>query len=184
MSYEINISHTNAILRAVAFAVKAHGDQRRVCTPEPYVMHPIRVAQKVSNFGGSLEQVQAALLHDVLEDTDVTPIQLRHQFHDGVTSLVEALTDKITPEEYPDINRATRKRLELELLQAQPAEVHLIKACDLIDNLTDVENLDAAFVNLYVTECAATAAALVHLNNVIATRLNATIEAAKKRLGL
>jgi (p)ppGpp synthase/HD superfamily hydrolase len=57
---------------ALLFAAKAHGEQKRRYTGEPYICHLISVASTVARFGGSTVAVEAALLHDVLEDTPTT----------------------------------------------------------------------------------------------------------------
>ena len=59
------------ITQALTFAYNAHKliDQRRKYTDEPYIVHPIAVADIVEQYGGSENQIAAALLHDVVEDT-------------------------------------------------------------------------------------------------------------------
>jgi (p)ppGpp synthase/HD superfamily hydrolase len=74
------------------FAVKAHEGQMRRGDEEPYVCHPIRVAEMVKERGGSEEAVLVALLHDVVEDTEVTLAELEQAFPPAVTEAVCLLT--------------------------------------------------------------------------------------------
>ena len=62
---------------ALMVAVKAHGEQRRKYTGEPYVLHPVGVSKIVETVSHTPEMIAAALLHDVVEDTDVTFRELK-----------------------------------------------------------------------------------------------------------
>ena len=66
--------------RVLQFATQAHAGQKRKYTGDDYIVHPVAVAQIVRDFGGSVDQQAAALLHDVVEDTDVTIDQVRDAF--------------------------------------------------------------------------------------------------------
>jgi (p)ppGpp synthase/HD superfamily hydrolase len=95
----------------------------------PYIAHPRRVAQRVADRGGTVEQRAAALLHDVLEDTEVTEDDLRAaDVPEAVVSAVVALTR--TDETY---EAAVRRAA------AHPV-ARLVKRCDLEDN-TDPDRL-------------------------------------------
>ena len=77
---------------AFDFANKAHKNVRRR-SGEPYILHPIEVAEIVVNdIGLGYKSISAALLHDVVEDTEYTVEDLRVQFGDKIASLVEGLT--------------------------------------------------------------------------------------------
>lgn len=105
--------------RALIFAIEAHGDQIDK-GGEPYIWHPIRVAL---NFDKSALRA-VALLHDVLEDTDVTEQTMRLVFGDNITDAVVALTKK-PDQDYPDFIR-----------QCGENEVaRLVKIADLADNM-------------------------------------------------
>lgn len=81
--------------RAHAFATDAHGDidQRRKYTGEPYIVHPIAVAELVRSVPHTPEMIAAALLHDVVEDTPVTIEGIETEFGARVAELVGWLTD-------------------------------------------------------------------------------------------
>lgn len=86
---EIDLVH-----RSYALAEEAHRPQRRK-SGEPYILHPIAVAMIVANeIGLGVEPICAALLHDVVEDTDHTVKELRELFGDDVATLVNVVTKK------------------------------------------------------------------------------------------
>ena len=79
--------HQQKISEVLDFATKKHEGQRRV-SGEPYITHPIAVANILLDLGMDYSSVCAALLHDVLEDTDTTEEELRERFGDTITELV------------------------------------------------------------------------------------------------
>lgn len=80
------------IKKAFEFANEAHNRVRRR-SGEPYIMHPIAVAKiVVSEIGLGYKSIAAALLHDVVEDTDYTVEDIRNHFNDKIASLVDGLT--------------------------------------------------------------------------------------------
>ena len=80
------------VRKAFDFANEAHKNVRRR-SGEPYILHPIAVAKiVVSDIGLGCKSISAALLHDVVEDTDYTVEDLRNLFGDKIASLVEGLT--------------------------------------------------------------------------------------------
>lgn len=83
-----------AIVRATEFSAEAHQGQFRK-TGEPYVTHPISVAKLLTEMRMDGPSIQAALLHDVVEDTDVSREQIEELFGEEVASLVDGVT-KIT----------------------------------------------------------------------------------------
>lgn len=79
--------------RAFEFACATHGRQSRKGSEAPYVSHLLGVAALVLADGGSEREAIAALLHDAIEDADVTPKQLRTRFGPKVARIVEGCTD-------------------------------------------------------------------------------------------
>lgn len=134
--------------RARSFATEAHGaiDQRRKYTGEPYIVHPVAVAELVRTVPHSDEMIAAALLHDVVEDTPVTIAQIRAEFGDAVAELVDWLTDVSRPE---DGNRRVRKHLDLLHTAKAPPEAKTIKLADLIDNSRTISAHDPSFWRVY-----------------------------------
>ncbi len=79
------------ILAAAAWARSLHGDQRRA-SGDPYVIHPLNVASILVDLSMDADAVIAALLHDVLEDTDARRADLRKEFGREVEALVQGVT--------------------------------------------------------------------------------------------
>lgn len=142
---------TNIVERARVFATAAHAavGQTRKYTGEPYVVHPIEVSELVASVGGTEAMVAAALLHDVLEDTEVTVDVLEEQFGSEVADLVLWLTDVSRPE---DGNRSTRKALDRQHSAAAPAAAQTIKIADLISNTRTIVEFDPGFAKTYLEE--------------------------------
>ena len=142
---------TNIVERARVFATAAHAavGQTRKYTGEPYVVHPIEVSELVASVGGTEAMVAAALLHDVLEDTEVTVDVLEELFGSEVADLVLWLTDISKPE---DGNRSTRKALDRQHSAAAPAAAQTIKVADLISNTRTIVEFDPGFAKTYLEE--------------------------------
>ncbi len=135
--------------KVLKFATLAHIDQKRKYTGDPYIVHPIAVSEIVKTVEHTDEMVAAALLHDVVEDTDVTIEQVEAKFGYKVAELVGWLTDVSKPE---DGNRKTRKALDREHSAQAPAEAQTIKVADLIHNTDSIERHDPSFWKIYKQE--------------------------------
>ena len=81
----------NEIIRAYEFAAKMHKEQFRK-SGEPYIIHPINVAIILTTIYADADTIKAALLHDVLEDTECTSEQMEELFGPEVTKLVQGVT--------------------------------------------------------------------------------------------
>ena len=79
------------IMKAYNYAVEHHGDQKRR-SGEPYIIHPINVAYILAGVGLDEATICAALLHDVVEDTDATDEDLRRNFGEEVADMVAGVT--------------------------------------------------------------------------------------------
>lgn len=136
------------VARAMLFAADAHAsiDHRRKYTGEPYVVHPIAVAEIVKAVPHTSEMIAAAMLHDTIEDTPVTIEQIDAEFGAAVAELVGWLTDVSKPE---DGNRQVRKMLDLEHTARAPAAAKTIKIADLIDNTKTIKERDPDFWKVY-----------------------------------
>ena len=141
------------IERAALFSRAAHQavGQRRKYTGEPYWQHPVAVAEIVSAVEAvTPEMIAAAFLHDVLEDTDVTPMDIKECFGQRVAILVQELTDQFTDPEMG--NRAHRKALERDRLAEISPEAQTIKYADLIDNTGSIVARAPGFARVYLAE--------------------------------
>jgi (p)ppGpp synthase/HD superfamily hydrolase len=123
-----------ALARALAFARARHGSQFRRGSDTPYWVHLVRVAMELARWGEtSPVLLQAALLHDTVEDTDTTLGEIRTGFGPEVADLVDWLT---APED------AEAQREYYARLQANaPFEAQLLKLADRVDNLRSIQAL-------------------------------------------
>ena len=84
------MAETKKIHDAIIFAAKAHEGQRRKGTDIPYITHPFEVAQILMEAGCDETLIIAGLLHDTLEDTEVTAAEIEEQFGPEVLALVDS----------------------------------------------------------------------------------------------
>jgi (p)ppGpp synthase/HD superfamily hydrolase len=120
--------------RALAFARARHGDQRRRGSDSPYWVHLVRVAMELSQWGVRRpEMLQAALLHDTVEDTRTTLDEIRVGFGDEVADLVDWLTAPAREEDVRDYYARLQARA--------PLDVQLLKIADRVDNLRSIQAL-------------------------------------------
>ena len=123
---------------ALVQARKAHAGQvRNGSGGMPYVEHPITVAARLEEHGYRDEVLAAALLHDVIEDSDTTLDEVRELFGDEVAGMVGALTDDESIEPYRE-----RKAEHRERVAAAEGGAHAIYGAD---KLTNVTTLRAAY---------------------------------------
>lgn len=149
---------------AYRFAIKAHGDQKRKYTGEPYINHPVAVARLVASVTDDPEMICAALLHDVIEDTPITFDELRdhrHGFGWAIASLVNELTDISKP---TDGVRAVRKAIDRDHIASASIRAKTIKLADLIDNSSSIVEHDPGFAKVYMAEKRALLEVLVEGN--------------------
>ena len=138
-----NQGELDMVQKAFDFANEAHKGVRRR-SGEPYILHPIAVAQiVVSNIGLGYKSICAALLHDVVEDTDYTVDDIRNIFGDKIASLVDGLTKIKTVLDNEDkakqnsIQAENFKRILLTL--NDDVRVVLIKLADRLHNCRTIE---------------------------------------------
>lgn len=138
-----DIGELDMVQKAFDFANEAHKGVRRR-SGEPYILHPIAVAKiVVSNIGLGYKSIIAALLHDVVEDTDYTVDDLRSLFGDKVATIVEGLTKIKTV--LDNENKAVQKSIQAEnfkrilLTLNDDVRVVLIKLADRLHNCRTIE---------------------------------------------
>lgn len=119
--------------KAKSFATKAHQGQTRKNSDEAYITHPIRVAQRLEQEGGSDSLVCAAYLHDVVEDTPVTIDDIHHEFGKEIAQLVAAHTEDKSK------TWKERKQHTIYCIQHAPKEVKYLIIADKLDNLIELE---------------------------------------------
>ena len=123
------------LLQAVSFAAEKHRLQRRKDRDaSPYINHPIALASLLTTVGGVDDVVvlQAALLHDTVEDTDTSYEELTQHFGRRVADVVMEVTDD------KNLEKSRRKALQIEHAPHASREAALVKLADKICNLRDV----------------------------------------------
>ena len=120
--------------RAYTLAAQAHGGQRRR-SGEPYICHPLSVAQILVELGMDSESIAAALMHDVAEDTPVSVAEIKQKFGPEVSLLVDGVT-KLTQIKFSNVEDRQAENLRKMLLaMSQDVRVMIIKLCDRLHNM-------------------------------------------------
>ena len=145
-----NEKEMEVVKRAFDFANDAHRNVRRR-SGEPYMLHPIAVAQiVVDDIGLGYKSISAALLHDVVEDTDYTVEDIREHFGDKIASLVDGLTkikNVLDTEQKTRGTDITQQSLQAEnfkrilLTLNDDVRVVLIKLADRLHNCRTIEHM-------------------------------------------
>lgn len=133
------------IVKAVRFAFSAH----RQYTGEPYITHPLAVAEMVARITEDVDMICAAILHDTVEDTEATLHDIESNFNPRIRDLVSDLTDVSKPE---DGNRAERKALDRRHSALASNDAKTIKLADLIHNSECILAHDKNFARIYMKE--------------------------------
>lgn len=132
------------ILDAVCeYAEKMHADQKRD-SGEPYIIHPIAVANILLDLGLDYCTIAAALLHDCIEDTPATEADIRNLFGDEIADLVMGVTklDKITFKSKEEEQAENFRRMFFAM--AKDIRVILIKLADRLHNMRTIASLSEA----------------------------------------
>lgn len=137
-------SFSNAIDDALAFAATAHRGQTRKGTDVPYIMHPVHVAMILLRHGFGEEVVIAGLLHDVVEDCDVTLDEIESRFGARVAKLVAGVTEQKQSADAKPRPWRERKEEQLAKIREMDRDGAALKAADALHNcqttLADLEH--------------------------------------------
>ena len=121
------------IQRAYEYADEKHKSQRRK-SGEPYIIHPLAVAEIVAEIGLDTDAITAALLHDCLEDTDASFEEISRMFGETVANLVEGVT-KLTRVQYSTMEEQQMENLrKMFMAMSKDIRVILIKIADRLHN--------------------------------------------------
>lgn len=142
----------NRLDKAHAFAVVAHGNQERKFTGVPYLEHLEETAQLLwvaTEGSASEDEYIAALLHDVVEDTEITEQEVSQEFGQLPANLVMELTIN-----QADKERIGKKNYLVKSINAMTEEAFTIKLCDRLSNVIGLENkkIPDKFVKWYMRE--------------------------------
>lgn len=128
----------NIIREAYEVAEKQHDGQFRK-SGDPYIQHPLEVAYMLAEIHGGPSTIAAGLLHDVLEDTDITKEQLEAKFGKDITSIVDGVT-KISKLKYMTQEKVLAKTHQKILFaMAKDIRVILVKLIDRVHNMRTLE---------------------------------------------
>ncbi|HMI07355.1 MAG TPA: HD domain-containing protein, partial [Flavobacterium sp.] len=142
ISYQtLSAEDKKLIRKAFDVAVEAHQDQRRK-SGEAYIFHPIAVAKIVaSEIGLGATGIAAALMHDVVEDTDVTVEDIEMMFNKTVAQLVEGLTKIAQVQKDLNVSMQAENFRKMLLTLNDDVRVILIKLADRLHNMQTMDSM-------------------------------------------
>lgn len=128
------------IQKTYLFAEEAHGLQKR-SSGEPYIIHPMAVANILADMRMDAASIQAAILHDVLEDTDIPPETVKKKFGREVLKLVDGVSklERIEFETYAETEAKSFRKMMLAM--ADDIRVIMIRLADRLHNMRTVHHL-------------------------------------------
>jgi (p)ppGpp synthase/HD superfamily hydrolase len=128
-----NVLDFELINKAIYWAKKYHGNQKRK-SGEPYYSHPLEVAYMISDYKLKTDIIVTSILHDIIEDTEVTAGMILDNFGWRITEMVDMLT-----RDRPDGNKLSVEEILNNAYLKQDEEVLLIKLIDRLHNLTTLD---------------------------------------------
>ena len=129
------------VKKAYEFSQKHHAGQSRA-SGEPYLVHPLEVGNVLADMKMDSVSIAAGLLHDSVEDTSVTTVEIRQEFGEQVAHIVEGVT-KISKIDFSSREEAQAENLrKMMLAMVDDIRVVLIKLADRLHNMRTLEHLD------------------------------------------
>jgi myo-inositol-1(or 4)-monophosphatase len=126
---------TRLLDRAVVFAVRAHAGTERRGKEFPYIVHPLEAVGIVATMTSDQELLSAAVLHDTVEDTDITLEQIRAEFGNRIASLVATETDMPVGEMNLEKNWRIRKQAAIDRLASASRDAKIVALGDKLSNM-------------------------------------------------
>ena len=139
MGEDITEEDKELITRAYEYGKKAHEGQKRM-SGEPYFTHPIATAKILARQGMDAQTIAAGLMHDVLEDTEVSEEDMRKEFGDDIVFLVNGVT-KLGTLKYRGHDRHVESLRKFFMAMANDLRVVIIKFADRLHNLSTLEHV-------------------------------------------
>ncbi|NDA89528.1 MAG: bifunctional (p)ppGpp synthetase/guanosine-3',5'-bis(diphosphate) 3'-pyrophosphohydrolase [Alphaproteobacteria bacterium] len=131
-----NVLDFNLINKAIYWAKKYHGDQKRK-SGEPYYSHPLEVAYMVSEYKLKTDVIVASILHDIVEDTEVTVEMIQGTFGERIAEMVDRLT-----RDRPDGTKLSVEQVLNNAYQLKDKEVLIIKLFDRLHNIQTIGSMN------------------------------------------
>lgn len=130
---KFNKKDKDLIERAYNFAEKAHSGQKRK-SGEPYFNHAFATAKNLAELGMDATVIASGFLHDVLEDTEVTEVDLQKEFGDDILNIVKGVT-KLGTVKYKGIERNVENLRKFFVSMAEDVRVLVVKLADRLHNI-------------------------------------------------
>ena len=141
-----NLLDFDLINKAIYWAKKYHGDQKRK-SGEAYYTHPLEVAYMISEYKLKTDLIVASILHDIIEDTEVTAKMIHNAFGQRIAEMVDMLT-----RDRPDGTKLTIEEVINNAYKKADKEVLLIKLIDRLHNIQTIGSLSAKKIEKTITE--------------------------------
>lgn len=140
------------IMEAAKWALSLHSDQKRA-SGEPYIVHPVKVAELLVDLDMDFEAIIAALLHDSIEDTHITATDVRQRFGKSVEALVDGVTKISILKAKNKSNQEAETIRKMLFAMTKDIRVILIKLADKLHNMETLQYLPAGKAKAIANEC-------------------------------
>ncbi len=124
--------YSEKLHHAIRFSAEAHKNQLRKVSGLSYIIHPLAVALILSYVTDDEDILIAGILHDTVEDTDLTINEIRTEFGENVARMVNDVT-----EQDRSLPWAERKQIALDHIKKMQHDSQLVKTADVLQNLSD-----------------------------------------------
>jgi guanosine-3',5'-bis(diphosphate) 3'-pyrophosphohydrolase len=141
-----NVLDFDLINKAIYWAKKYHGDQKRK-SGEAYYTHPLEVAYMISDYNLKTDVIAASILHDIIEDTEVTVGMIIDNFSWRIAEMVDRLT-----RDRPDGSKLSVEHIINNAYHLKDKEVLLIKLFDRFHNIQTIESMSIEKTKQIITE--------------------------------
>jgi len=126
------------VKKAIEFAIKYHGSQKRA-SGDPYYYHPLQVAEIIAQMRLDSDSIVTAILHDTIEDTDLTFEDIEKHFSPDIAKLVDGVTKLNKIEFQADSTRQAENFRKLLLAMSDDIRVLLVKLADRLHNMRTID---------------------------------------------
>lgn len=127
--------NTDLVDKAIAFATQAHKGTERRGKGFPYIIHPLEAMAIVATITNDPGLLAAAVLHDTIEDTEVTYDDIKREFGERIANLVAKETDVRTAPDGRKLTWQERKQRDMDNLRASSREVKIVALGDKLSNM-------------------------------------------------